>query len=168
MYFMVDEAGTVLSVNPFGAEQLGYSVDELVGRSVLDVFDEADRDTVQRNIAACLEQLGRSVRWEIRKIRKDGAVLWVRETARATSIKEHPVVLIACEDITERKRAEVLTQQMFESSPDGVAVVALITGTAGSTRCTSGFGRCRPSESSACTSRTFWGRRCSRRRSSRG
>ena len=25
MYFMVDEAGTIMSVNPFGAEQLGYS-----------------------------------------------------------------------------------------------------------------------------------------------
>lgn len=24
MYFMVDAAGTVMSVNPFGAEQLGY------------------------------------------------------------------------------------------------------------------------------------------------
>src|SRR2546426_5632992 len=32
MYFMVDPAGTVASVNPFGAEQLGYTVEELVGR----------------------------------------------------------------------------------------------------------------------------------------
>src|SRR5262249_8983429 len=32
MYFIVDAAGTVLSVNPFGAEQLGYPVNELVGR----------------------------------------------------------------------------------------------------------------------------------------
>ena len=34
MYFMVDAAGAVLSVNPFGAEQLGYAVDELTGESV--------------------------------------------------------------------------------------------------------------------------------------
>jgi PAS domain S-box-containing protein len=75
MYFMIDEGGTVLSVNPFGAEQLGYRVDELIGRSVVDVFDEADREAVQRNIASCLEQLGRSLRWELRKTRKDGGVI---------------------------------------------------------------------------------------------
>src|SRR6202158_1561834 len=37
MYFMVDEAGSVLAVNPFGAEQLGYKGDELVGQPVVDV-----------------------------------------------------------------------------------------------------------------------------------
>jgi PAS domain S-box-containing protein len=47
MYFIIDDAGSVLSVNPFGAEQLGYSVDELVGRSVLNVFHETDRATIQ-------------------------------------------------------------------------------------------------------------------------
>jgi PAS domain S-box-containing protein len=33
MYFMVDPAGTVLSVNAFGAAQLGYTVSELVARA---------------------------------------------------------------------------------------------------------------------------------------
>ncbi|HKB90084.1 MAG TPA: PAS domain S-box protein, partial [Opitutaceae bacterium] len=49
MYFMVDAAGTVMSVNPFGAEQLGYSVSELVGQPVLTVFYEPDRPKVQEN-----------------------------------------------------------------------------------------------------------------------
>src|ERR1700730_1847755 len=42
MYFMVDAAGTVIAVNPFGAEQLGYKTDELVGRPVLGVFYDSD------------------------------------------------------------------------------------------------------------------------------
>jgi len=106
MYFMVDADGTILSVNPFGAEQLGYAVDELIGRPVLDVFHEADREGVQRNVAVCLEQPGRAVSWEFRKVRKDGSVLWVRETARAMLLKGQPVVLVVCEDITDRKRAD--------------------------------------------------------------
>jgi len=61
MYFMVDAAGTIVSVNPFGAEKLGYTVDELVGHLVLNVFHEADRDAVQRNVAVCFEQLGRTM-----------------------------------------------------------------------------------------------------------
>src|SRR5260221_4386629 len=35
MYFMVDATGTILSVNGFGAAQLGYTAAELIGRSVL-------------------------------------------------------------------------------------------------------------------------------------
>jgi PAS domain S-box-containing protein len=107
MYFMVDVAATILSVNPFGAEQLGYTVSELVGCSMLNVCYEADRELVQRNVGRCLEQLGRTMNWEIRKVRKDATVLWARETAKAVRRAEnHPIVLIACEDITERKLAE--------------------------------------------------------------
>ncbi len=43
--------------------------------------------------------------WELRKIRKDGQMLWARETGRAMLIKNRPVVLVVCEDITEGKRA---------------------------------------------------------------
>jgi PAS domain S-box-containing protein len=123
MYFMIDASGTVLSVNPHGAEQLGYLVDELVGRSVLDVFYESDRPAAQHNTAVCLERLGQTTIWEARKRRKDGTMLWVRETARGMLIKKRPVLLIACEDITDRKRAEFLTERVFETIPDIVSIV---------------------------------------------
>jgi PAS domain S-box-containing protein len=103
---MLDAQGTVVSVNPYGADQLGYSVGELVSRSVLDVFYEADRAEAQRHAATCLERFGQSMSWEARKVRKDGTLLWVRETAKAMSIKQRPMILIACEDITDRKQAE--------------------------------------------------------------
>jgi PAS domain S-box-containing protein len=105
MYFMVDAAGTVMAVNPFGAEQLGYRIDELAGQPVLGVFPESERDMVARNVAACLEQMGRSKSWEARKVRKDGTEICVRETAKAVPRVNGPIVLIACEDITEQKRA---------------------------------------------------------------
>ena len=55
----------------------------------------------------CLEGLGQSNTWEVQKIRKDGTTLWVRESAKAIERSNGDVVvLIACEDITERKRAE--------------------------------------------------------------
>jgi len=123
MYFMVDAAGTILSVNPFGAEQLGYTVEELTGASVLNIFHDIDRATVQQNTTRCLEQFGQSVTWELRKVHKNGSILWVRETARAMLMKGRPVVLIVCEDITQRKRAEHLTGQVFETSPDAICVV---------------------------------------------
>lgn len=43
MYFTVDPAGVILSVNRYGAEELEYVPSELVGRPVTDVVQEADR-----------------------------------------------------------------------------------------------------------------------------
>jgi PAS domain S-box-containing protein len=112
MYFMVDASGTVLSVNAFGAKQLGYRVDELVGQSVFNVFFEEDRAFVRKNVAVCTENPDQTHGWEVRKIRKDGTVLWVRENAKAVRRPGNRlIVLIACEDITERKRAEDALRQ---------------------------------------------------------
>jgi PAS domain S-box-containing protein len=112
MYFMVDPAGTVINVNTFGATQLGYTAAELIGRSVLDVFFEEDRDFVRACVALCLETVGQSHTWEIRKVRKDGSVLWVRENAKTMLRADGgPIVLVACENITERKEAENALRQ---------------------------------------------------------
>ncbi|GKQ55375.1 hypothetical protein BRSPCE3_62300 [Bradyrhizobium sp. Ce-3] len=112
MYFMVDATGLVLSVNTFGAAQLGYAVSELLGQSVLRVFAAEDHPMVQRNVAACLDNIGQTHNWEIRKVRKDGSRLWVRENAKAVRrLDDQLIVLIACEDITERKQAENALQQ---------------------------------------------------------
>ena len=123
MFFMVDATGTIISVNRFGAEQLGYRADELIGCPVQNLFPEADREFALRNKASCFEHLGQAMSWELRKLRKDGEALWVRETAKAMLIKNRPVVLVVSEDITERKRAEYLTGLVFERSPDGISVV---------------------------------------------
>jgi PAS domain S-box-containing protein len=107
MYFIVDASGTVLSVNPFGAEQLGYTVPELAGESVLMIIDDEDTVAAREHLSRCLAHVGTSMNWELRKRCKDGSMLWVRETARAVQLgTEAPVVLIACEDITEQRAAQ--------------------------------------------------------------
>ena len=104
--FIVDAAGRIASANPFGAGQLGYDQEELIGQSVLRVIVESDRASFEKNAAACLQQPGRMLRWEARRVRKDGTRLWMRETARAVVLNDRPLLLIAGEDITDRKGAE--------------------------------------------------------------
>jgi len=112
MYFMVDADGIVLSVNTFGAAQLGYHASELRGQSVLRVFFEADHDAVRKSVEICLAHIDRPHSWEIRKVRKDGSSLWVRENAKAVRRQDNRlIVLVACEDITERKEAENALRQ---------------------------------------------------------
>ena len=83
MYFMLDHEGTVLAVNRFGAEHLGYAQEELLGRSVLTVFHDEDKPAAQRQLTLVLATPGQAHRWQLRKIRKDGRLLWVEEDARA-------------------------------------------------------------------------------------
>jgi PAS domain S-box-containing protein len=107
MYFILNEDGSIASVNPVGACLLGYTVDELVGKPVLDVFHEGDREFVSSSVANCMAKPGQSTAWEVRKIRKDGSLLWVRETVKAMPKESNrTVVLVVCEDITERRQAQ--------------------------------------------------------------
>ena len=105
MYFTLATDGTVLSVNRFGAEQLGYQVEELIGHSVLGLFHEDDKETVAARLSECFAKPETTRQWELRKVRKDGSVIWVRETVHVgQSSSGEAIVLVTCEDITERKR----------------------------------------------------------------
>jgi PAS domain S-box-containing protein len=129
MYFVIDSTFVILSANPFGAQQLGYTTDELIGRPVEILFHPADREQALRNAAVCLEHIGRTLSWELRKIRKDGEMLWVRQTVKAMVIKNRPVFLTACEDITEGKRAEEALRetQMQLAHANRVATMGQLT-----------------------------------------
>ncbi|WIW50391.1 PAS domain S-box protein (plasmid) [Bradyrhizobium sp. 62B] len=112
MYFMVDKAGTVLNVNSFGATQLGYTPAELIGQSVFRVFLKDDREVVRKSIERCLTYIGQSRTWDIQKVRRNGSVLWVRENAKAILwADDKPIVLFACEDITEQRRTVLALQR---------------------------------------------------------
>jgi PAS domain S-box-containing protein len=105
MYFTVDAEGTVLSVNRFGAEQLGYPAAELIGQAVTGVFHPDDRTAVIEQLALCCRNPGDAFEWELRKLRRDGSLMWVHEHARAVrDADDRLVILIVCEDITEQRR----------------------------------------------------------------
>ena len=118
MYFIVDAAGTIESVNRYGAEYLGYTVEELVGRPVFTVILPADHEIVKQHLARCLRTPGQVCNWEFRKVKKDGSVLWVRELARPMrpSGSGELSVLIVCEDITDAKRTAETQRFLTEAS----------------------------------------------------
>ncbi|HMS84737.1 MAG TPA: PAS domain S-box protein [Nitrospira sp.] len=114
IYFTLLPDGTVVSVNQFGADQLGYRVEDLIGQSILKVFGSTEHRIVLRQLAACSANLYTVFQWEIQKTRRDGTRLWVKEHARAVHDHTNQIlVLVTCEDITERKRTE---KQLHETS----------------------------------------------------
>lgn len=133
MSFALATDGTVISVNQFGVEQLGYDAGQLIGQSVLLVFDPADHETVRNQLRLCEEHPYKIFQWEIQKVHKSGGRLWVRETARSVRNNHgNLIILVMCEDITARKETEeqarsltTALETIIHTSP--LAIVALDT-----------------------------------------
>ena len=102
----------VLHTNHFGARYLGYEARALLGRSMLDLYVPEDRALAHENFAAARELPGRVHRWDIRQVKRNGEVIWMRNTARAVRDGGLDLVLLTCEDIDDAYRlSELLTFQ---------------------------------------------------------
>ena len=134
MYFTLDAEFRILSVNSFGAEELGYNIHELIGKPLIStLFYVKDRELATQNLKNILENRGQVFHWELRKVRKDSSILWVKETARAVKESEGNIVIYTvCEDITERKEAEkalkeseIKFHKLFDQATDSLSLTEL-------------------------------------------
>jgi diguanylate cyclase (GGDEF)-like protein/PAS domain S-box-containing protein len=122
MFFTIDTHGIILSVNQFGAGELGYTVDELTGTSVFDLFTDAYKHSAIAKLQECVKQPRQIAHWELQKVTKDDRILWVRESARVVKNSSgEDNIFIVCEDITEtRELSEQLTFQATHDSLTGL------------------------------------------------
>ena len=110
MFFSLDSAGRIMSVNEFGAKYLGYKADELIGRDLIDtlILDE-DRPMARAKLNECFTNPDSLFRWELRKKHRSGHAIWVRETAHVINMDNRQEILVVCDDISENQR---LAQQL--------------------------------------------------------
>jgi two-component system sensor histidine kinase/response regulator len=104
-------------VNTRFAGMVGFSEQELLSRTPLDITHPEDLAETKRLVAGMLAGTERcSV--EKRYVRKDGETLWVTRTACIIRDKAGQPVhfLIMVEDITERKRAEAALREAKEEA----------------------------------------------------
>ena len=96
--------GIILSVSKVGAMKVGYTVEELSGRSIFEAIYEEDRDSFIVSFRQALNNYNQVSNWEVRKKRKDGSISWFKEHARPVKCEDgRTVIVIACEDITESR-----------------------------------------------------------------
>jgi PAS domain S-box-containing protein len=113
MIAVLDADLAIISVNPFLASHLGYTTDEMLGQSVLDFFHEDDRPAVAGHLRVCLQNPYHAYCWQFRKIRKNGELLWVEEIGQAVYDLNGVInILVVCQDVTERKRAEAEIERL--------------------------------------------------------
>lgn len=133
MIFIVDKDGIIRELNKCGAKELGYRESELINQPVTKVFLQKDWITVKKQIKKCLANPGKMFTWEIKKIKKNGDIIWVRENARTIpSNEKNKDLLIVCENITQKKEAEKALNettrkisQILDASPYGVHIYEL-------------------------------------------
>ena len=130
MLFTVDRSGRVMSTNLSAEAQLGYQRNELLGLPVHEVFHPDDQKTVKRNLRAFLAGDQSEASWELRKIKKTGETIWVKEIIKSINWQNGATLIISCENITDRilaeerrKRSEQQYRSIFESNLFGIAII---------------------------------------------
>ena len=112
----------VLLANRFGLETFGYAAEEVHDHHVLEGYAAQDQAKAQELLTGALEERDRLHFWEIRRRRKNGELLWVRETARIMGAGEDAIILLTCEDIDE---AYKLSERLnYHSSHDELTGLA--------------------------------------------
>jgi len=94
-------------VNATLCEMVGYSSDELIGRTPFEITYSEDMQHSQQSAASMMNGVSRSV-IEKRYVRKDGELVWTSRTAcaiRGAAGAPHQFLIMA-EDITERKQRD--------------------------------------------------------------
>ncbi len=94
------------AVNPALCEMLGYTEDELIGRSFLDIVHPDDRENCAAQGRALLEGTTPRIKLEERFVRKSGEALWVSVNVGPIRDADGTIVstLGVVENIDERKR----------------------------------------------------------------
>lgn len=105
---IADLSGRYVRANPTFLRLLGYTEDELLQRTIHDVTHPQDKSENHRVFDDMSAGVRDQIEFEKRYLRKDGRVIWVRNTvARLPDADGEPRhVIVMVEDITVRRHAE--------------------------------------------------------------
>ncbi len=116
--------GTIMFANEYMLDLLGYTKDELFGKSILEIThkDDLDKTLVKQDLS-----IGTSFSVEKRYIHKDGYPIWVHITmSYSIGIGDKPKYIIGfIKDIRERKENEKrlkLAFEVFNNTNEGILI----------------------------------------------
>jgi|WetSurMetagenome_2_1015567.scaffolds.fasta_scaffold00014_35 PAS domain S-box-containing protein len=103
--YEISDQGIIIYISPSIEKIIGFTPDELIGKNLLSLMYEADRD---RYIKALKDSAENSVIADFRVVARDGSVRWVRRSTATVTIKGDYVSRTGTiHDVTEQKEAEI-------------------------------------------------------------
>ena len=108
MLHTVDADGCIVAVTDHWLQKMGYSREEVVGRTITDFYSEADRKKLEAGLLMELISGGEFSNESRQMVTKDGKVLDLLMSAISERGPSGEVrrMLVASKDLTERNRAE--------------------------------------------------------------
>jgi PAS domain S-box-containing protein len=121
----VIQGGKFAYVNPTVCEILGFTAEELTTRPLLEFVAPEQRDTVEENVRKRMEGVVKSVRYNLRMLRKNGSIAQVEVHGTRTDYNGQPSILGILLDNTKRKQAEERFSRIFRASPLGITLCSV-------------------------------------------
>ena len=110
---LLDRNGMVLYASPSTTRVLGYTSEEIVGRSALQLIHPDDLEQANHALAAVVEEPGKSLTLEYRVRHKDNGWRWVEVTGtNLLADSSVRAIVLTYRDITEHKCREEERQQL--------------------------------------------------------
>ncbi|RMH02548.1 MAG: EAL domain-containing protein [Planctomycetota bacterium] len=100
MFLTTDAGGRLVAANRFAGERLGRSVEELVGRGLLELAAGEAREALAEHLRVAAAEPERRHECEVRLLRGDGAPIWVRFITRRLPGEGETLILWVGEDVT--------------------------------------------------------------------
>ncbi len=127
--------GKFIFVNDRFAEIHGYTPEELMGKPYITLIHQDDRETIKEIVSMRLKGKVPPMRYEIRRLRKDGRTIWCEMMATRIMYRGKPAIMGNVLDITERKRTERALKEseqryrnLFENAYDAIFITDTKTG----------------------------------------
>lgn len=99
---VVDVDGTLRETNPAFDSMLGYDRGDLVGKTVVEITEEQDRDRSLESFGALIRGEIRSYEHEKRYRRKNGSTMWANVNVTYVAEDDEPFAIMIVDDVSDR------------------------------------------------------------------
>ncbi|MCJ7524532.1 MAG: PAS domain S-box protein [Candidatus Aminicenantes bacterium] len=113
---LVQKQGRIVFVNANILATFDFTLEEILGKSVLDVIHPADREIVEKNMALRLADKQAAQGYEIRIATRKGEWRTVVIQAKKIIYDNEPAILSVLSDITDKRRSEIIQDAVYKIS----------------------------------------------------